>query len=184
MSNIFVLDWNSNQCLARTQQEPLLRCGSHKLNLAVRLWIDEEPGLAAFHSKVSDVMKKVSTLKVASKLCTLTHYSAVQENAARWSLTYQMVSRFLKIQQHLSAIDDLLAIFATLIEMDILGRAHLVMKKFNVVVTVMLQKENISFLRVREIFCTSRLSKVWQASSNWCQYCSKSCFSKGCCLDQ
>ena len=96
-------------------------------------------------------MKKASTLKVASKLRALTHYSAVRGNATRWSSTDQMVSRFLKIQQHLSTIVDLLAIFPTHIEMDILARAHVVMKKFNEV-TVMLQKENISFLRVREIF--------------------------------
>ena len=140
-----------NQCMARTLQVPLLGCGSHKLNLAVRLWMHEEPGLEAILSKVSHVMKKASTLKVASKLRALTHYSAVQENAMRWSSTYQMVSRFLKIQQHLSAIVDLLAIFPTHIEMDILARAHVVMKKFDEV-TVMLQKENISFLRVREIF--------------------------------
>ena len=140
-----------NQCMARTLQVPLLGCGSHKLNLAVRLWIDEEPGLAAILSKVSNVMKKASTLKVASKLRALTHYSTVRENATRWSSTYQMVSRFLKIQHHLSAIVDLLAIFPTHIEMDVLARAHVVMKKFDEV-TVMLQKENISFLRVREIF--------------------------------
>ncbi len=36
-----------NQCMAQTLQVPLHGCGSHKLNLAVRLWIDEEPGLAA-----------------------------------------------------------------------------------------------------------------------------------------
>jgi hypothetical protein len=99
----------------------LLGCGSHKLILAVRLWIDEEPGLAAILSKkVSNVMKKASTLKVASKLCALTHFSTVQENATRWSSTYQMVSRFLKIQHHLSTIVDLLATFPTHIEMDIL----------------------------------------------------------------
>ena len=59
-----------NQCMARTLQVPLL-------NLAVRLWIDEEPGLTAILLKVSNVMKKSSTLKVASKLRALTHYSAV-----------------------------------------------------------------------------------------------------------
>ena len=62
-----------------------------------------------------------------------------------------MLSRFPKIQQQLSAIVDLRAIFPTHIEMDILARAHLVMKKFDKV-TVMLQKEKITFLQVREIF--------------------------------
>jgi hypothetical protein len=140
-----------NQCMARTLQVPLLGCGSHKLNLAVRLWIDEQPGLSEILSKVANVMKKASTLKVASKLRALTQYSTVRENATRWSSTYQMVKRFLTIQQHLSAIVDLLAIFPTHIEMDILARAHLVMKKFDDV-TIMLQKECISFVKVREIF--------------------------------
>jgi hypothetical protein len=130
---------------------PLLGCASHKFNLAVRLWIDNEPQLTAVILKVSNVMKKACTLKLAAKLRELTDYSAVKENATRWSSTYQMVSRFLKIQQQLSCVSELLAIFPSHVEMDHLSRTYETLKKFDEV-TIMLQKDGITFVRVREIF--------------------------------
>jgi hypothetical protein len=140
-----------NQCMARMLRVPLLGCASHKFNLAVRLWIDNEPQLTAVILKVSNVMKKACTLKLAAKLRELTDYSAVKENATRWSSTYQMVSRFLKIQQQLSCVSELLAIFPSHVEMDHLSRTYETLKKFDEV-TIMLQKDGITFVRVREIF--------------------------------
>jgi hypothetical protein len=85
------------------------------------------------------------------KTCELTAYSAVKENATRWSSTYQMVSPFLTIQHQLSCVGELLAIFPSHVEMDHLSKAHAILEKFDEV-TVMLQKEGITFVRVREIF--------------------------------
>jgi hypothetical protein len=142
---------NVNRSMARTLQAPLIGCASHKLNLAVKMWIQNEPQLAAIILKVSNIMKKASTLKVAAQLRLLTSYSAVRENATRWSSTYQMITRFLQIQVQLSSIVDLLALFPTHSELEILKRAHASLKKFNAV-TIMLQKEGMSFLEVRELF--------------------------------
>jgi hypothetical protein len=129
----------------------LLGCASHKFNLAVRNWIDNDPDLTEVIVKVSRIMKKACTLKLAAKLCELTAYSAVKENATRWSSTYQMVSRFLTIQHQLSCVGELLAIFPSHVEMDHFSKAHAILEKFDEV-TVMLQKEGITFVRVREIF--------------------------------
>jgi hypothetical protein len=90
-------------------------------------------------------MKKACTLKLAAKLCELTAYSAVKENATRWSSTYQMVSRFLTIQHQLSCVCELLAIFPSQVEIDHLSKAHAIMENFDEV-SVMLQKEGITFV--------------------------------------
>ncbi len=68
---------NVNRSMARTLQAPLIGCASHKLNLAVKMWIQNEPQLAAIILKVGNIMKKASTLKVAAQLPLLTFYSAV-----------------------------------------------------------------------------------------------------------
>ena len=102
---------NVNRSMARTLQVPLIGCASHKLNLAVKLWIQNEPQLTAIILKVSNIMKKASNLKVAAQLRLLTTYTAVRENATRWSSTNQMITRFLQIQVQLSSIVNLLALF-------------------------------------------------------------------------
>jgi hypothetical protein len=137
--------------MSRILGAPLLGCGSHKFNLAVRKWIDTDIELSSVIEKVSKVMKKASTLKVASKLRQLTAYHTVRENDTRWSSTFQMIDRFLKIQGHLSQLTELHALLPNLIELDVLSHSHVSLAKFNTV-TVMLQKEGITFLQVREIF--------------------------------
>jgi hypothetical protein len=62
-----------------------------------------------------------------------------------------MITRFLQIQVQLSSIVDLLALLLTHSELEFLKRAHASLKKFNAV-TIMLQKEGMSFLEVRELF--------------------------------
>lgn len=44
---------NVNQSIARTMEVPLIGCGSHKFNLAVRKWIDDQPDLKRIIAKVS-----------------------------------------------------------------------------------------------------------------------------------
>ncbi len=97
-----------NKKMAADLGVPLLGCASHKFNLAVRLWIKSQPQLAMTISKVSLIMKKASTLKIVTKLRKLTAYSTVRENDTRWSLTYQILTRFFKIQSLLSVLAELL----------------------------------------------------------------------------
>ena len=76
------------------------------------------------------IMKKASSTKLAAKLRHLTSYSTVRENATRWSHTFQMVLRFLKLQPELSCIVELLSLFPTHVELETLTRAHASLKKF------------------------------------------------------
>ena len=96
-------------------------------------------------------MKKASGLKVASQLRDLTSYATVRDNDTRWSSSFQMIARFLKIQKELSAVGDLLSLLPNHLEVDYLSRAFTSLTKFDSV-TVMLQRDGMSFVESREIF--------------------------------
>jgi hypothetical protein len=171
-----------NQAMARLLHIPLLGCASHKFNLAVRRWIDEQPELSEVIKKVSvtsyllllsppetnptfccssslllhmpqvqRLMKKVSSLKAASQLRLLTKYCPIIENKTRWSSTYQMIRRFLRIQNELSSVVEILSFLPNHLEVDLLQRGFEEMKKFDSI-TVMLQREGMSFVESRQIF--------------------------------
>jgi hypothetical protein len=137
--------------MAHILRVPLIGCGSHKLNLAIKKWISNQPQLGIIIQKVAGVMKKASTLKVSAQLRKLTTLHAVRENDTRWSSTFEMVAQFFRIQAELSAVLDLLPLLPSLLECDLLRKAFVHFKHFNQV-TVMLQKEGITLVRVREIF--------------------------------
>ena len=142
-----------NKCTSRLLKVPLIGCGSHKFNLAVRKWISNQPQLEDIISKVASVMRKASTLKVSAQLRKLTSLHTVKENDTRWSSTFNMVDRFFQIQTELSAVADLIPLIPTLVECDLLAKGFVHLKHFNQI-TVLLQEEGITFLRVREIFDT------------------------------
>jgi hypothetical protein len=96
-------------------------------------------------------MKKASTLKVAAQLRNLTSYVPVKENDTRWSSSFRMVDRFLKIQAELSGVVDLLSLLPNHLEVDFLARSFIFMKKFDSI-TVVLQREGMTFVESREIF--------------------------------
>ena len=62
-----------------------------------------------------------------------------------------MVERFLKIQNELSSVVDLLSLLPNHLEVDLLARAFCSMKRFDSV-TIMLQRDGMSFVESREIF--------------------------------
>jgi hypothetical protein len=62
-----------------------------------------------------------------------------------------MLERFFRIQVELSAVSDLIPLIPTLVECSLLTRGFEHLEQFHAV-TIMLQKEGITFVRVREIF--------------------------------
>lgn len=98
-------------------------------------------------------MKKASTLKVNAQLRKLTTLNTVKANETRWTSVFDMTTRFFRIQKELSAIQDLFPLLPTLVEINLLEKAYVHLKKFHSI-NKTLQEEAISFLRVREIFDT------------------------------
>ena len=112
---------------------PLLGCGAHKFNLAVRKWISNQPEVqtvssaffvSTYHDKpltttfssqlqnildgVAGIMKKASTLtKVNAQLRKLSTLQTVKGNDTRWTPVFDMSTRFFNIQKELSSIQDL-----------------------------------------------------------------------------
>ena len=139
-----------NQSMSKILKAPLVGCGSHKFNLAVRKWISNQPQLEKIIQCIANVMKKASTLKVSALLRKLTTLRTVRENDTRWSSTFMMVERFFEIQRELSAVPDLIPLIPNLLEIDLLAKAFVHLQAFNEI-TVMLQEE-ITFVGVRDIF--------------------------------
>ena len=165
-----------NQSMARIMKVSLLGCASHKFNLAVSRWIAEQGELTPIIAKVSifvvlvaflfivscanvivffpqvtKLMKKASTMKIACELRELTSYATVRENDTRWSSTYNMVTRFLKIQKELSEIGGLLSLLPNHLQVNVLQRGHDHMKKFDSEI-IMLQRDGMTFVESRELF--------------------------------
>lgn len=140
-----------NQSMSKILKAPLVGCGSHKFNLAVRKWISNQPQLEKIIRCIANVMKKASTLKVSALLRKLTTLRTVRENDTRWSSTFMMVERFFEIQRELSAVPDLIPLIPNLLEIDLLAKAFVHLQAFNKI-TVMLQEEGITFVGVRDIF--------------------------------
>ena len=90
-------------------------------------------------------------MKIAAQLRELTSYCAVRENDTRWSSTFEMVQRFLRIQTQLSGVVELLSLLPNHLEIAYLTNAFESLKKFDSV-TLMLQREGMSFVESREIF--------------------------------
>jgi hypothetical protein len=78
-----------NQSMSKILKVPLIGCGSHKYNLAVRkCWISNQPQLEDIIQRIAGVMKKASTLKVSARLRKLTTLCLVKENDTGWSSTF------------------------------------------------------------------------------------------------
>lgn len=83
-----------NKRLADLLGVPLVGCTSHRLNLAVRDFLEpSEDDLEA----VQQLMRKLRTLKQAAKLRTKTPLRAVLRQDTRWSSTFSMLKRVLSL---------------------------------------------------------------------------------------
>ncbi len=91
-------------------------------------------------------MKKARTVKVALKLGELTSYCAVLENDTRWSSTFNMIARFLKIHKELSGVVELLSLLPNHLEVALLSDAFVLSTKFNSV-KIMLQRDGMTFVK-------------------------------------
>ena len=80
----------------------LIGCSSHKLNLAVQLYLENHEALL---DVVHQSMKKLNNLLPRARLRTKTEYSPISRNATRWNSTMDMVRCYLKFKD-LHCLDD------------------------------------------------------------------------------
>ncbi|GMG17930.1 unnamed protein product [Phytophthora fragariaefolia] len=92
-----------NKRLANLMGVPLVGCASHRLNLAVKSHLaPHEDDL----EKVQVLMRKLRTLKQAAKLRAKTALAPVLRQETRWSSTFAMLDRYVRLREFLSADDE------------------------------------------------------------------------------
>lgn len=97
-----------NTRLADLLGVPFVGCASHRFNLAVKRYIeDNEQSI----SMINSLMLKLRNVKQAGKLRRSTTLEPVTRNATRWSSTYKMLKRFFEIQAFIDEDDVDLADF-------------------------------------------------------------------------
>lgn len=99
---------NTNKCISRLTNTPLVGCASHRFNLAVMDIIREHDSII---SKVHALMVQLRTLTTAAKLRLLTHYKAKVSCPTRWGSYFFMMKRYFELYEFLSdvevkAVDD------------------------------------------------------------------------------
>ena len=93
---------STNKSLATLCGVPLIGCGSHRLNLAVKTFLEPfEPIL----KKIHELMGKLSNIKQAAKLRRATALQPVKRNVTRWSSTFSMIKRFFELEEHVDSRD-------------------------------------------------------------------------------
>jgi len=104
---------SANQSISRRWEIPLVGCASHRFNLAVKRWISEQPGLEDALEAVNTLMSKASCLKAAAELRSLTlefhgkALAAQSNNVTRWTSTFTMVKRYMRIKDQLETVHSL-----------------------------------------------------------------------------
>ena len=151
---------STNKAISTRWEVPLVGCASHRLNLAVHSWIENEPGVAAAAiEKVSVLMSKASNLKTAARLRELTldyhgvSLKAVRENATRWTSLFAMVQRYLRIKKQLDECYGLLEYALTGIEHSIILKIKEDFEIFHLVTTE-IQGKDVDLLHVWNQFNT------------------------------
>lgn len=94
---------STNKALSNKAKIPFIGCGSHRMNLAMKIVLQSfEPILA----KINCIMVKLRGLILAAKLRKLTYLKAKVRNATRWSSTFEMVVRYTQIREFLPSLES------------------------------------------------------------------------------
>ncbi|ETO73328.1 hypothetical protein F444_10714, partial [Phytophthora nicotianae P1976] len=104
---------NTNQKIATLLGVPLVGCASHRFNLAVNRFLAKyEPELAS----LNNLMIQLRHCNNAAALAKFTDLKPAKRNVTRWSSTYAMVARYIRIRyaiRQIDGVDELVSCAAT-----------------------------------------------------------------------
>jgi len=164
---------NTNKCLARQWGIPLVGCASHRFNLAVKHWMEDQPGLMDAIKKLSTLMStKACNLRAAHTLRHLTLHAygkelrAQQMNETRWTSIFTMVERYFRIKEQLEKIKALLPYCLSVTENLRVRDAfeHLAVFKL---ITVEIQAKGMDLGHCRKQFDTLLECESYQVMSDY-----------------
>ena len=144
---------STNHSLADKCNVPFIGCFSHILNLAVKnvmLASDEIKGVI---DKVSELMRVLKTTKGAAVLRNITDVKAVKKNDTRWTSTYDMLTRYIRLVPSLQGIEEenIIQKMPTQIEIMAIKNMLVNLEQINAMMKY-LQRENINLANARGCF--------------------------------
>ncbi|KAE9246993.1 hypothetical protein PF004_g4534 [Phytophthora fragariae] len=139
-----------NTKLADLLDIPLVGCASHRLNLAVQVFMaDYEPLLG----KIQELMRKLRNLNHSAKLQKSTSLRPVMRQTTHWDSTYKMVKRFFAIKDFIDTSDDeLVELMPTRHEENKLWALGDDLREFTSASKNLQGDEGVTLLDVRDIF--------------------------------
>lgn len=125
-------------------------CAGHRFMLAMNEIIEEQMDSV---NVVNAIMKKLSNLIPITKLRHLIALTAITYNQTRWTTTYGMLDRYIKIKKYIAHPDfhDVHILLPNSKTEENITELYSLLKALGRV-TIALQKENIEISTVRHIF--------------------------------
>ena len=142
---------STNARVSRLLHIPLIGCASHKMNLAVNNFIDENEEYSHVIDKVTTMMNELRGLKNSARLEKLTALKPIKPNKTRWSGNYKMCQRYKELEEYLELMPLPGRLYLTVPEKRVLSELTGHLKKFHDV-TLRLQKREILPDQVRSVF--------------------------------
>lgn len=128
---------------------PLIGCYSHRLNLALTLFLKVRETLLA---KVDSLMTHLRTPRVFGLLKRVTKLTPVRRNKTRWSSTYEFLERYLELHPFLEHCGPTIVPMALNMqeyqEIKVLVRQLKMMNE----ATKLLQRDDVNMLQAQQVF--------------------------------
>ena len=140
---------NLNRAIANQLQIPMIGCYSHRLNLAVEVFLQHyEEVLSLVHS----LMVKLWTLRNSAKLRRVTELRPIQRNVTRWSSTFEMLKRFTELKEFIDTTDAQIApLFPSSVQQLEIQDLHTHLEKFESV-SKKIQEDSTTLWEARSLF--------------------------------
>lgn len=130
---------------------PLIGCASHRFNLAVNTWLENEISFKRVLDDIHTLMVELRKLKNAARLRSLTDLCAMKNNETRWSSKYDMAKRYIQIESEVKEIEEVEEFVLTGSKRRLLDELMVHLKQFQSI-TKCLQKQGVSGNEVRYVF--------------------------------
>ncbi|ETP03122.1 hypothetical protein F441_19885 [Phytophthora nicotianae CJ01A1] len=138
----------TNQAAATYLGVPLIGCASYRFNLAVNSYLEEHKTTV---DAVSALMAALRTVNNRAALREHTPLAPLRPNATRWSSTYDMVARYVRIRDEIKQVDAVLDLIPKAAMHRKIGALLGDLQVFHSV-TIKLQSEDLSLADVRLLF--------------------------------
>ena len=132
---------------------PLIGCYSHRLNLAVNLFL-QESGANPILTKINELMKKMSGLKRSAALRQKTNLRPVIQNDTRWSSIFDMLERYFEIVHFFDKSQDIIEFHLSPSEDFQIKCVFEELKKFESISKALQREKGINLSDARKLFDT------------------------------